>query len=145
MQLTTYTDFGLRVLIYLACADDGATVAEIAEQYAISRNHLVKVVHRLSQLGYIQTERGRSGGIRLAQAPNKIRLGKVVRDLESNRALVECFTPGTNTCPIAPVCGLKGVLLQAEAAFQHVLDDHTLADVVVDRKSLQAILLPTEN
>ncbi len=142
MQLTTYTDYGLRVLIYLACTEDGATVAEIAKQYGISRNHLVKVVHRLSQLGYILTERGRFGGIRLANSPEDISLGRVVRDLESTRAIVECFSPKSNTCPIAPVCGLKGVLIQAEAAFQHVLDEHTLADVIVDRKSLSAILLP---
>ena len=144
MQLTSYTDYGLRVLIYLACADDGATVAEIADQYGISRNHLVKVVHRLSQLGYILTERGRFGGIRLANPPKDIRLGQVVRDLETTRAIVECFSPETNTCPIAPVCGLKGVLARAEAAFQQVLDEHTLADVIVDRSVLSAILLPAQ-
>ncbi len=141
MQLTAYTDFGLRVLIYLACASSDATVAEIAEQYGISRNHLVKVVHRLSQLGYIKTERGRSGGIRLAHEPNDIQLGAVVRALETNRALVECFTPQTNTCPIAPVCGLKGVLEQAERAFQETLDQYTLADVVGEREQLAEILL----
>ncbi len=145
MQLTAYTDFGLRVLIYLACSDGPATVAEIAEQYGISRNHLVKVVHRLSQLGYINTERGRSGGIHLAHAPKRIRLGEVVRDLETNRVIVECFAPETNTCPIAPVCVLKGVLQQAEAAFQEKLDEYTLEDVVGEREQLAQILLPNKN
>jgi Rrf2 family nitric oxide-sensitive transcriptional repressor len=118
------------------------TVAEIAQQYGISRNHLVKIVHRLSQLGYIQTTRGRSGGMHLAHPPQSIRLGDVIRDLETNRTIVECFNPTTNTCPIAPVCTLKGVLAEAAAAFQNVLDDYTIADLITNRDEVTALLLP---
>lgn len=145
VQLTRYTDYGLRVLLYLACTREDVTVAEIAQQYGISRNHLVKVVHALSQKGYVQTTRGRAGGLRLAMPPELIGIGQVIRDLESNRALVECFAPETNTCPIAPVCALKGVLVEAEAAFQRELDKYTLADAMGERESLAEILLPTHH
>lgn len=142
MQLTRYTDYGLRVLIYLACTDDDASVAEIAERYAISRNHLVKVAHALSQQGFVITSRGRSGGMRLARPAEDIGIGEVVRALETNRDLVECFTLESNTCPIAPVCGLKGALSRAETAFQEVLDEYTLADVTKRRNAIASHFLP---
>jgi len=144
MQLTRYTDYGLRVLLYLACTEEDVTVAEIAQQYGVSRNHLVKIVHRLSQLGHIQTSRGRSGGMHLAHPPQSIRLGDVIRDLETNRTIVECFNPATNTCPIAPACALKGVLVEAEAAFQNVLDNYTIADLITNRDQVAALLLPNK-
>lgn len=143
MQLTRYTDYGLRVLIYLACTDEDATVAEIAERYAISRNHLVKVAHALSQRGFVVTSRGRSGGMRLARPAEDIGIGEVVRALETNRAIVECFSEADNTCPIAPVCALKGALIRAENAFQQVLDQYTLADVTKQRDALARHFLPT--
>jgi len=143
VQLTLYTDYGLRVLIYLACREDDATVAEIAERYGISRNHLVKVVHALSQKGFISTTRGRSGGLRLARPADQIGVGEVVRALETNRALVECFSPEHNTCPIAPVCALKGALAQAERAFQNALDEYTLADVTKNSGAIVKHLLPS--
>jgi Rrf2 family transcriptional regulator, nitric oxide-sensitive transcriptional repressor len=143
VQLTLYTDYGLRVLIYLACHDDDGTVGAIAERYGISRNHLVKVVHALSQKGFVTTIRGRSGGLRLARPAAEINVGEVVRALETNRALVECFSPEQNTCPIAPVCALKGALAEAEMAFQRVLDGYTLADVTKNPGAIVKHLLPS--
>lgn len=140
MHLTRYTDYGLRVLIYLAAKSEGATVSEIAQSYGISRNHLVKVAHRLGQLGYIETTRGKSGGLRLVRAPSDINVGSVVRDMEPNFHLVECFNQPGNTCPITPVCKLKGVLFEAERAFMAALSAHTLADLTVNRDALMRLL-----
>lgn len=140
MQLTLHTDYSLRVLIYLAISDKGATVSEIAENYAISRNHLVKVVHRLGKLGYVHTERGRHGGLRLARAASEISLGSVVRDMEPNFHLVECFNMPENTCALAPACQLKRVLAEAERAFMTVLDQYSLADVVANPARLRRLL-----
>lgn len=140
MQLTRYTDYGIRVLIYLACSDEVGTVTEIAERFDISRHHLVKVAHHLSKLGYVETTRGRSGGMRLAREPEKIRLGDVVRDLEPDLNLVECFSPETDNCVISPACGLKHALIKAQRAFLEVLDSYTLKDVVRNRRKLAGLL-----
>jgi Rrf2 family nitric oxide-sensitive transcriptional repressor len=140
MQLTQYTDYSLRVLIYLAAANRGATVAEIAERYGVSRHHLVKVAHHLGKAGYVVTERGRNGGLRLARAPGDINLGRVVRDMEPNFHLVECFNPGGNHCVITPACALIRVLSEANAAFFAVLDQHTLADVTGNAGALRRLL-----
>jgi len=140
MHLTRYTDYGLRVLIYLAAQPEGATVSEIAASYGISRNHLVKVAHHLGRLGYIETSRGKSGGLRLIREPSDINIGSVVRDMEPNFHLVECFNMPGNTCPITPVCKLKGVLIEAERAFMSALSEHTLADLTVNRKALMRLL-----
>lgn len=96
MQLTLYTDYSLRVLLYLAAAEGTATVSEIAERHGISKNHLVKVVHHLGKLGYVHTERGRHGGIRLAREPGSMRLGALVQDTEPHFHLVECFDTERN-------------------------------------------------
>ncbi len=108
MRFTRYTDYALRVLMYLGLKpeDELATIREIAESYDISENHLMKVAHRLGQNGYIVTVRGRQGGLRLAKAPAAINLGDVVRHCEDDLRIVECFDPETNTCPIAGVCAL---------------------------------------
>jgi len=140
MHLTRYTDYGLRVLIYLAARPEGATVSEIAASYDISRNHLVKVAHHLGRMGYIETTRGKSGGLRLVRAPSDINIGSVVRDMEPNFHLVECFSGATNTCPITMVCKLKGVLAEAERAFMAALSSHTLADITVNREALMQLL-----
>jgi Rrf2 family transcriptional regulator, nitric oxide-sensitive transcriptional repressor len=135
MQLTRYTDYSLRVLIYLAVRPEKlATIEEIAGAYGISRSHLMKVVHQLGLAGYLETVRGRGGGLRLARLPEKIRIGEVVRHTEETMALVECFDPKTNHCRIEPVCGLRAALKDALDAFLRVLDGYTLADLVVRRR-----------
>jgi Rrf2 family nitric oxide-sensitive transcriptional repressor len=141
MQLTLYTDYSLRVLIYLGLKRDRlATVSEIAASYGISRNHLVKVVHNLSSLGYIQSTRGKGGGLSLARAPGQINLGDVVRHTEMNFDIVECFDGKNRNCPITPVCRLKNVLGEASSAFLGVLDSYTLADVLKNEQRLSAVL-----
>jgi Rrf2 family nitric oxide-sensitive transcriptional repressor len=135
MQLTRYSDYCLRVLTYLAL-DPGrlTTIDEIAGSYGISKAHLMKVVHHLGSTGYVETLRGRRGGVRLARPPEEIRLGDVLRATEESLALVECFEPASNRCAIEPACRLRSVLHEALAAFLAVLDRHTLADLVARRR-----------
>lgn len=131
MRLTRFTDYALRVLIYLALKpNDMATIAEIADKYRISQNHLMKVVHKLGKEGYVETVRGRQGGIRLALAPKAINIGEFVRRFEEDLHLVECFDHKTNSCRIAGVCGLTGILDDALKSFLKTLDARTLADVL---------------
>jgi Rrf2 family transcriptional regulator, nitric oxide-sensitive transcriptional repressor len=144
MQLTQYSDYAFRTLIYLAISGENATITEIAEHYQISRNHLVKVVHNLGKLGYIITTRGRQGGLRLAMPPEQINIGEVVRKTESNFNLVECFDRENNQCIITPACKLMGILGEAFHAFTDVLDQYTLADMASNRDDLRDCLsLPT--
>ncbi len=140
MQLTQYTDFALRTLLYLALTSENVTITEIAERYNISRNHLVKVVHNLGKLGYITTVRGRQGGLRLARSPESINLGEVVRRTEPNFHLVECFDRANDRCILTPGCQLKGVLGKAFKAFTGVLDEYTLADLISNRRELERLL-----
>ncbi|MFN3826135.1 MAG: Rrf2 family transcriptional regulator [Micavibrio sp.] len=134
MQLTIFTDYGLRSLMYLAAHPyRRCSVREVAEHYGISRNHLVKVVHRLAQLGYIDSSKGKGGGIKIAQRADKLKLGDLVRALEPNMDIVECFNKDTNTCRIASTCKLKHYLFDAKQAFLASLDKHTLADTVRDK------------
>ncbi len=131
MQLTVFTDYGLRSLMYLAAHPERlCSVKEIAEHYGISRNHLVKVVHRLAQLEYIVSTKGKGGGIRLAGDPKSLKLGDLVRVLEPNMNMVECFDRETNTCRIVSGCQLKHFLFDASQAFIDHLNKHTLADAV---------------
>src|SRR4051794_17507144 len=113
-----------------------ATIAGTAAAYGISESHLMAVVHRLASLGYLETVRGKGGGLRLARAPVAINLGRVVRDLETDMALVECF----GGCRIERACALRGVLGEALDAFLAVLDRHTLADLLAPRPALAALL-----
>ncbi len=140
MNLTRYTDFSLRTLMFLAVAERSSTISEVAKAFGISRNHLVKVVHRLAKQEFIVSTRGKSGGIALARSPHHIRIGDVVRAMEPRFRLAECFDPGTNQCPITPVCRLTGVLREAEAAFLAVLNQYTLNDVVTNRDALRQYL-----
>jgi len=140
VRLTRYTDYGVRVLIYLAVRPDGfGTVRSIADAYQISRNHLMKVVQELSRCGYVNTVRGRGGGIRLRLKPECICVGQVVRDMETDLEIVECFGPG-NRCVITPECTLKHVLAESLEAFLAVLDRYTLADLVSNAGVLQRLL-----
>lgn len=138
MQLTHYSDYSLRLLMYLALHPEGATISEVANQYNISRNHLVRIVHDLGKKGWVHTSRGRTGGIKLAVSPEKIGIGALVRDTETNFDLVECFNPAKNTCVFTPVCHLKKILWDAKEAFLRELDGHTLADIVENRAALLA-------
>lgn len=129
MQLTLHTDYSLRVLIYLAQKKDGlTTISEIADFYHISRNHLVKVVHHLSTENFIHTTRGKHGGMRLARAPELISVGEVVRRMEPNFDIVECFSASNQPCTVVSVCALKEVLYRAGNEFLAVLDKYTVAD-----------------
>ena len=141
MQLTQYTDYSLRVLIYLSLYDTQlATINEIANSYGISRNHLGKVVHNLANSGYISTTRGKGGGMRLSQAPEKINLGEVVRNTEGRFDLAECFNSTHNSCSIAPCCQLKDGFWEAQCAFLAVLDRYTLADIIRNKDELRSSL-----
>lgn len=143
MRLTKQTDFGLRCLSFLAVHDDApATVGDMAHRMAIPEDHLFKVVGKMAQYGYVQTTRGRSGGVRLAMPAGEINIGQVVRDLEESLALVACFDPEAEPCPIAPACILAGTLDRALAAFFQVLDGVTLADLAKPRRRLAALMRP---
>jgi Rrf2 family nitric oxide-sensitive transcriptional repressor len=131
MQLTRFTDYSLRVLIYLSAYPDRlCTIAEIAESYGVSENHLMKVVSRLSSTGYVESVRGKGGGIRLARPPNMINLGAVVRDTEERFDIVECFNEENQHCPLLPACTLKSILHDASRNFLATLDRHTIQDVL---------------
>ncbi|MBS4205901.1 Rrf2 family transcriptional regulator [Lederbergia citrea] len=142
MRLTNYTDFSLRVLIYLASkrADEISNITEIAEAYNISRNHLTKVIHELGKMGVIITIRGRGGGIRLALPPEEINVGAIVRKTEDDFKLVPCFGDSPNPCVISPVCGLKHALGRALTAYLAVLDEYTIADLVSDPLGYRMLL-----
>ena len=131
MHITLYTDYSLRVMIYLALApgDQRATIRDMAAAYDISRNHLTKVVHQLQLRGYLRTVRGPGGGVVLARAPRDINIGQVVRDMEPDLNLVGCFKDG-DLCVITPHCRLKSMLGEALQAFMDTLDRYSLADIV---------------
>ncbi|MET0386029.1 MAG: Rrf2 family transcriptional regulator [Polyangiales bacterium] len=128
MQLTRFSDLGLRVLMYLTQHDrvEPVTSAEVATQFDVPLNHIIKVVHRLGKLGWVETLRGRNGGLRLAIEPSQLRLGTVVRELEGADQLVDCHEP---PCVLRSGCQLKSVLDAGLDAFYATLDKHTLADV----------------
>lgn len=129
MRLTSFTDFGLRVLMRLAGAPERAfSTAELASEFRISRNHLAKVISTLSAAGYLETRRGGGGGAMLARRADHIRIGDVVALLEADQSLVECFLPGGSPCTLKPHCRLKSRLAEAEAAFIADLNRSTLAD-----------------
>ena len=131
MQLTYFTDYALRTLMYLAAHPERLVpIAEISASYGISNHHLTKVANLLARDGFVEAVRGRGGGLQLARAPKEIVVGEVVRACEPNLHLVECFDRASNTCPIVPACGLARVLVQAQQQFLAALDGHTLADLV---------------
>ena len=141
MRLTMHTDYALRLLMHLALAPERlVTIAEVAEAYAISRNHLVKIAHELGKQGFVETTRGRGGGLRLACSPGEIAIGDVVRAMEEDFRIVECFERKSNTCRIAPACGLKHLLDDALNAWLAVLDKATLADLVARPAPLRRLL-----
>jgi len=129
MQLTRFSDYSLRLLLYLAAHPDRlVSIDEVSRAYGVSHHHLVKVVQRLVDERFVASTRGRGGGLRLNRRPADINVGALVRATEPHFDLVECFDRNTNTCPIEPACGLKRVLRDAQRAFLDVLDGSTLAD-----------------
>jgi Rrf2 family nitric oxide-sensitive transcriptional repressor len=140
MRLTSFSDYTLRTLIYLAFRPDRlCTIEEIAAAYDISANHLTKVVHQAAQAGDVQTVRGQHGGLRLARAPEAINIGAVLRRTEPDWDMAMCFGAG-NACVLQPACVLQGVLGDALAAFLAVMDAKTLADLVRPRRQLSELL-----
>lgn len=131
MKLTTFTDYSLRTLMYLASNPEHlSSVKEISEHYDISRNHLVKVVHRLAQLGHIETSKGKGGGIKISDQVIQLRLGDLIQQLEPHMHIVECFDQKTNTCKITNSCQLKHYLFEANQSFINTLNQYTLADTI---------------
>lgn len=140
MHLKRYTDYSLRVLIYLGLHQDRrVTIAEIASAFGISKNHLMKVVKDLVAEGFVSSLKGKTGGILLAKEPEAINIGSVVRRMESEFDVVECLGPA-NTCCILPACKLKPVLYEATQRFLEALDPYTLADVLSNRGVLTRLL-----
>lgn len=141
MKLTSFTDYSLRVLIYLA-AEPGrrATIAEIATAFGVSENHLTKVVHFLGKQGWLANVRGKGGGLGLGMPPQDIVVGAVVRATEGGVMPAECFGDTPDNCSIARICRLRGVLAEAVEAFHAVLDGYTLADLVHNRAALARTL-----
>lgn len=141
MRLTRYTDYAMRVLLYVGARPDRlCSIAEISRAYGISQNHLMKVVHDLGKAGYIASARGRFGGIRLGRPPEQISVGDVVRHTEDGFDLADC-----GGCIIAPACGLTGALREALAAFMAVLESYTLADLLTRRDDMLGLLMAAQS
>ncbi len=138
MQLTSFTDYGLRALIYLATLPEGelASISKVTDVYSVSRNHMVKIINKLGQLGYVETIRGKNGGIRLGMPADKIILGDVVRAIEPLQ-IIDC---SESFCHITPACRLKGILSAARSAFLAELDQHTLTSLIEDNPPLRVLL-----
>jgi Rrf2 family nitric oxide-sensitive transcriptional repressor len=145
VQLTRYTDYGLRVLMLVASRpDETVSTTDLARALRVSRNHLLKVVNRLCELDWLQAKRGPSGGVSFAARSESITVGEIVRTLESQLDLVECFSPRTNTCPLLPACRLAPLLRRAQEAFLAVLDEVTLGDLVARPAELRAVTMLLE-
>ncbi|WP_298257837.1 Rrf2 family transcriptional regulator [uncultured Litoreibacter sp.] len=140
MQLDKFTDYGLRILMYLRVNDDPkASVAEIASKFSLSEHHLSKVATALAGEGFVVSTRGRAGGLSLAKPAEEILIGSVVRSLTRNLSVVECFA-GNGACVITPACGLRGPLIEAQEAFFKVLDSYSLAQVSQESGALAQLL-----
>ena len=141
MRLNVQTDYALRLLTRLAMRpNEIVTIETIAREYRVSRNHLMKVAHQLGRLGYIETVRGRTGGLRLARDPAELRIGDIVRQIEPDFALVECFRPDRSQCVIGPACRLRSVLGEAMASFLATLNRYSLADLMAEKTALEDLL-----
>ncbi|WP_115705462.1 Rrf2 family transcriptional regulator [Legionella sainthelensi] len=140
MQLTQFTDYSLRALIYITLRKESCTIKDITDAYTISNNHMVKIIHNLAKLGLIKTSRGKGGGLLIAAQPETINLGKLIAQLEPHFDLVPCFNKEKANCCIAPVCRLKGILHEAQSAFMKVLERYTLADVLHNPRELSVLL-----
>ncbi len=143
MQLTFYTDYGLRTLMYLAAqrSEQLSTISEISDLFQIPRNHLVKIVHRLGKEGWIKTTRGKGGGISIGDNALELRLGDIVARLEKNKTLIDCNDP---PCPLNRGCSLSSALYLAYQAFLNVLNEYTLGQVVVESEQLLKLITPAQ-
>ncbi len=140
MQLTHYTDFGIRTLMYMAIQPDRVTlfrISEITQAFDLSVNHVSKIVHHLGKLGYLETIRGKSGGFRFGKSPKEINIGQLVRVLENSLAPIDCSKP---YCHFTPSCQLRGVLAEAVTAYLAVLDQYSLLDIVSNNQELANLL-----
>lgn len=136
MRLTRYTDYSLRVLIHLALNEDRlCSIGEIARAYDVSHNHLMKVVNALAHNGFVETVRGRMGGLRLARPADSISVGEVVRKTEEGFQLADC-----SGCALSPACGLTGVLAEGMAAMLKVFDAYTIADLLADKETMRRLI-----
>jgi len=136
VRLTRYTDYSLRVLIHLAINDDRlCSIGEISRTYEVSHNHLMKVVNALARDGFVETVRGRAGGMRLARAADEITVGEVVRRTEEGFQLADC-----SGCALSPVCGLTGVLAEAMQAMMAVFDSYKISDLLTDREAMRRLM-----
>lgn len=142
MKLTSYTDYSLRVLMFLAMKNENelSNIDEISKAYNIKKNHLTKIIHELGKLGYVETIRGRNGGVRLKKKPEEINIGEVVRRTEEDFYLLDCFDERTNSCALSPICRFKSVLNEALRAFFEVLDHYTLRDITSNKNQLLFML-----
>jgi Rrf2 family nitric oxide-sensitive transcriptional repressor len=141
MRLTTFSDYSMRVMMYLGLQHGKlVTIFDIAQAYNISENHLMKVVHHLAQRGYIETVRGKGGGLRLVRNPSAINIGEMIRDSEGGTDLLPCMEK-EGTCCIQPSCKLMGILREAQVAMFAVLDKFTLADLLNKESTLTRILM----
>ena len=141
MRLTVYSDYSLRLLMYLAVRPERlSTIQEVSEAYNISSNHLMKVVHQLGLAGYVKTIRGRSGGMKLGKDAGEIGLGELLRFTEPDMDIVPCFEPENQECPLRRACRLKSALHKASQAFLAVLDEYTLADLTSSPGSMRSLL-----
>lgn len=140
MQLTQFTDYSLRALIYIALGKESCTIKDITDAYTISNHHMVKIIHNLAKIGLIKTIRGKGGGLLMAVQPETINLGQLIVQLEPHFDLVPCFNKEKANCCIAPACKLKSILHEAQAAFIGVLKGYTLADILHNPNELSVLL-----
>lgn len=134
MRMTKHTDYAVRLLLLLAIRNpELVTIQDVAQTYGISKNHLMKVAHKLVQEDYVKSVRGRNGGLLLSRSPDQINVGELVRTTEATSVLVECFRQETNACIITPACGFRLVLQEALGAYMGVLDSYTLQDLMAER------------
>jgi Rrf2 family transcriptional regulator, nitric oxide-sensitive transcriptional repressor len=140
MRLTVQTDYALRTLMFLAVSDGNQTIDAVAKHYGISKNHLMKVAQRLVAEGFVHSVRGRGGGLALAQAPDQLNLGVIVRAFEDTGSFVECFDAATNSCVVTRACGLKPILAAAVNMFLRHLDHYSVADLIRDKAGFRAAL-----
>jgi len=140
VKISSFSDYSLRILIYLGIIDKKASIAEISTDFDLSKNHLMKAAHNLIKLGYVRSIRGKHGGILLAVSPESINLGKIILQLERNLDIVECFNAKKNTCNITPACRLKGVFKEAEDAFLKTLTKYSLAHLIQNKMELKRLI-----
>lgn len=145
MQLTLFSDYSLRLLMYLGLKpSEVVPIVEVSDAFGVSRHYMLKVMNELVQLGYIEAVRGRNGGVRLLKKPSELRLGKLVRQTEPSGGVLQCIDDREADCPIVPVCRLRKVLAEAEAEFYRVIDRYTLADLLAQPAALTRLLFRDE-